>query len=180
MLLHKNKILKSTYVLISESKMLRSKILFLAIVAGIISFAYSSIVPVIVPGYRLPKTIIPKNYKIKLQPNLKDFSYTADIEINAEVVSDTHEIVLNSGNLKYKSIDLKRRNSPTSLHNIETNHTLYEKYEKLIINVTDDYDYLTKSDDIVIYITLDRNEMRDDKIGFYKSIYHNEDIDDER
>src|SRR3546814_2993144 len=46
--------------------------------------------------YRLPRTVVPRRYDLRLVPDLPSASFTGDVDIAVTVVSSTHEVVLNA------------------------------------------------------------------------------------
>lgn len=60
-----------------------------------------------VTSYRLPKTVIPTRYEIKLSPDLTTFSFDGEEIITIEVKKATQEILLNSLELEILSAQIK-------------------------------------------------------------------------
>ncbi|KAL5489625.1 hypothetical protein EMCRGX_G018741 [Ephydatia muelleri] len=48
---------------------------------------------------RLPKDVVPKNYAVELTPDLKAFTFGGKLRIDAEVVTSTSRVVLNSSEI---------------------------------------------------------------------------------
>src|SRR3546814_13004190 len=46
--------------------------------------------------YRLPRTVVPRRYDLRLVPDLPSASFTGDVDIAVTVVSSTNEVVLNA------------------------------------------------------------------------------------
>lgn len=55
-------------------------------------------------NHRLPKTVIPINYKLHIQPNLEQFTFDGTVMINLQINSPTDTIILNSKKLTIKSV----------------------------------------------------------------------------
>src|SRR5262249_61275351 len=56
-----------------------------------------------VQDYRLPKSVKPRRYEIRLEPDLKAFTFNGDESIALEVLEPTTEIVLNALELEIDS-----------------------------------------------------------------------------
>ena len=55
----------------------------------------------------LPKSVRPKKYQLKLQPNFSDFTFQGEETVDIEVVEPTAEIVLNAADLQIASAVLR-------------------------------------------------------------------------
>lgn len=117
--------------------------------------------------YRLPKSIIPMNYDIKISSvNFGNFTFEGTCTITAQVKESVDEILLNAGSItvnvntivvgKEKFVVANtRKNETTEIFKISLKN-------KLAVNST-------------VQITLSFNgKLRDDMIGFYKSSYFND------
>nr|XP_058942457.1 puromycin-sensitive aminopeptidase-like [Pocillopora verrucosa] len=47
------------------------------------------------PFQRLPTSVLPKNYKLTLQPNLTEFTFTGEEVIDVEVKQETNKVIIN-------------------------------------------------------------------------------------
>ena len=56
---------------------------------------------------RLPKAVKPTNYRLRLQPDLKKFSFAGSSEIEVSVLESTNKIVLNSADLTIHQVAFK-------------------------------------------------------------------------
>lgn len=57
-------------------------------------------------NYRLPRTVVPARYEIRLAPDLTNFKFTGEEVVHAEVMQPVKEIVLNSIELEVHSAEL--------------------------------------------------------------------------
>ncbi len=51
-------------------------------------------------SYRLPRTVIPTHYALRLEPDLKSFTFAGQIEIDLQVSEPTDKIVLNTAEIE--------------------------------------------------------------------------------
>ena len=47
--------------------------------------------------YRLPRTVVPRRYELRLEPDLEAFSFAGTVGVDIDVVEPVGEIVLNAG-----------------------------------------------------------------------------------
>ncbi|XP_078345334.1 puromycin-sensitive aminopeptidase-like protein [Oculina patagonica] len=76
------------------------------------------------PFERLPTSVLPKNYKLTLKPNLTEFTFTGEEVIDVEVREETNTVTINCLDINVKSASFsvgEHINYPSSniLHNIE-------------------------------------------------------------
>ncbi|XP_049868546.1 glutamyl aminopeptidase-like isoform X2 [Pectinophora gossypiella] len=57
-------------------------------------------------NYRLPRNVVPKNYKLMLQPDFHNKTFKGTVIITIDVIQTTNQIVLHSENLEIHSIFL--------------------------------------------------------------------------
>ncbi len=51
-------------------------------------------------NWRLPRNVVPDNYRISLTPNLEKKTFTGDVEIDIRILEPTDKIILNAADLK--------------------------------------------------------------------------------
>ena len=56
--------------------------------------------PDLTAKHRLPTTVAPVAYRISIEPNLSDFTYTGAVEIDIDVRKPTNQVVLNAVGLE--------------------------------------------------------------------------------
>ncbi|XP_043463932.1 aminopeptidase N-like [Leptopilina heterotoma] len=135
-------------------------------------------------NYRLPSSIIPIDYEIKLTPTLhRPFIFKGECIINAEVITDdTNNITLHSRDLDYDLYEVKRdvgNGTFTSLTDISLNTDQETEEEKktdfLIFKMKET---LKKGK---IRITLHYSGVLNENLrGFYRSSYINKDNKEKR
>jgi len=65
--------------------------------------------------HRLPRHVLPKHYAIELEPDLKSGSFTGQVVIDLEVITETDTIVLNAAELDIEDVQIEQGDSvPTS------------------------------------------------------------------
>lgn len=112
---------------------------------------------------RLPKNVFPKNYKIKIIPNLKTFEFYGETIVDIEVTTNLKTIILHCTELTLKEVTLfagEEKLQPT----IEE----FKKYEK----VTFTFDKIIPPGRYSLemkYLGLLNDKMR----GLYRSVYRN-------
>ena len=73
--------------------------------------------------HRLPRHVLPKHYAIELEPDLKGGSFTGQVVIDLEVITETDTIVLNAADLEIEDVQNK------------VNEILYSKRQAGIKNI---------------------------------------------
>ncbi|MGA7272149.1 MAG: M1 family metallopeptidase [Acidimicrobiia bacterium] len=58
--------------------------------------------------YRLPRTVVPHRYRLRLEPDLESFTFTGSERIDVTVETITNEITLNAADLEISSAELTR------------------------------------------------------------------------
>ena len=59
---------------------------------------------------RLPKTVIPNNYKVNLKPDLTSFTFEGSVNIQIAVAATCSQIQLNASELEIISAELQKDN----------------------------------------------------------------------
>ena len=54
--------------------------------------------------YRLPRTVIPTHYEIRLEPNLDDFTFAGRVDIDVDVPHPVDQVVLNSAEIEFDQV----------------------------------------------------------------------------
>src|SRR5437867_2765396 len=57
--------------------------------------------------YRLPTTVTPERYELKLTPDLSTWTFAGEENVSIRVLEPVHEIVLNAAELEFHSVSLK-------------------------------------------------------------------------
>jgi len=75
--------------------------------------------------HRLSELVVPENYKIILEPNLNDYTFNGEVNINIDVVEAIDEIILNSAELIIKSVEIfSGTNKKIGIKNFSADETL--------------------------------------------------------
>ena len=61
--------------------------------------------------HRLPRHVLPKHYAIELEPDLKGGSFTGQVVIDLEVITETDTIVLNAADLDIEDVQIEQGDS---------------------------------------------------------------------
>ncbi|XP_021928261.1 puromycin-sensitive aminopeptidase isoform X3 [Zootermopsis nevadensis] len=124
---------------------------------------HSLTMPVSKPFERLPKSVIPKHYNLKLKPDLKTFVFEGQETVKVEVNQATDKIILNSLDLNIRSVKY------TSLHGdiikpLDINISVED--ERLILSFGEPIPVGEGS--LELHFT---GELNDKMKGFYRSQY---------
>jgi len=111
----------------------------------------------------LPSNAIPSNYKVNLIPDLENFTFEGNVEINTTIKDKTSEIILNSAELEIRKITVSIPNVPS----YEAKISLNSKNETLSIKLADSVD---KGVDLNLNIAFN-GTLNDRLLGFYRSKY---------
>ncbi|XP_044004939.1 uncharacterized protein LOC122850036 isoform X2 [Aphidius gifuensis] len=117
--------------------------------------------------YRLPNSVIPKSYEIRMVTDMENLEFTGDVKIEALIKNETDKIILHHGNIEIQSYSVKLlKNNVTTKVSI-LNTTYDKKTEKYTIFLKK---ILEKDSKIIIAIN-SNGTLSDNMIGFYKSSY---------
>ena len=56
---------------------------------------------------RLPTTVVPGHYVIKLKPDLAKFTFSGEVVVEAKVLEPVTEVLCNSSNLEFQACSIK-------------------------------------------------------------------------
>ena len=110
----------------------------------------------------LPKTVLPKKYQLKLQPDFSKFTFQGEETVDIEVVEATTEIALNAADLKIASAVLHRSGTSSTATNIAL--------DKSRQTVTLTFAETIPAGDASLEISF-TGELNDKLHGFYRSEY---------
>lgn len=116
--------------------------------------------------YRLPTNISPQKYVISVTPYLEVGNFTVDghVEIEADVVQQTRQIVLHSAEIKVHTVTVTANQTEVKIEN----ENFEEEYDFFEINLVEKLAAGTKLIIEIKYTShLNTSELR----GFYKSSY---------
>ncbi|XP_063621809.1 glutamyl aminopeptidase-like isoform X2 [Cydia splendana] len=90
-------------------------------------------------NYRLPRHVIPKNYKLRLEPTLKgrNKTFTGSVKIQLDILQPTQNVTLHSNKLRITFVDLKR-DDDLNKHNIRTENNIDDTRDMLIIRTEEE------------------------------------------
>lgn len=111
--------------------------------------------------YRLPRTVIPNRYEIKLSPDLETFKFGGEVGIEADVKDETSDILLNSLELKIHSAS-----ATNGEKTLEASWQIQEDSERLKLSFKE----TLKPGKWTINIKYE-GELNDKLHGFYRSTY---------
>jgi puromycin-sensitive aminopeptidase len=113
-------------------------------------------------SFRLPKTVVPSNYKLELTPDLEKFSFAGSSLVDVNVLEETSEVKINS-----KELDILKASAKNAAGtNLEGTVTLDEETEIATITFKQ---ALTKGN---WQLSFEFNGTLNDKLkGFYRSIW---------
>src|SRR5262245_64961739 len=57
--------------------------------------------------YRLPTTVIPERYEIKLTPNLSAATFTGEEKVTIQIFEPVRQIVVNAAELEFQAVAIK-------------------------------------------------------------------------
>ncbi|MBX9719786.1 MAG: M1 family metallopeptidase, partial [Candidatus Obscuribacterales bacterium] len=114
--------------------------------------------------YRLPRTVVPSKYEIKLSPDLEAFTFEGDVNIHVDVKEAVSEILLNSLELNIKSAS-----ATDGSKTLDAEHSLIVDSERLKLNFKE----ALKPGKWTINVKYN-GELNDKLHGFYRSTYNDE------
>src|SRR5579871_1539894 len=62
-------------------------------------------------NHRLTKNIYPINYKLELEPNLRNFTFSGKVKISIDICESTNKMALHSKNLKIKTASIQKNST---------------------------------------------------------------------
>ncbi|TIB62326.1 hypothetical protein E3P77_03857 [Wallemia ichthyophaga] len=127
----------------------------------------------IMSEFRLPKSLKPINYDLKLKSDLVDCNYEGLVDIQFQVKQSTDLISLHSHkNIKIHYINLYT-NSIKQSQSITPDHSFDEKLERLNLSLPFN---LNQGDDVTLSISFN-STLDDSMMGYYRSSYKQDDKD---
>ncbi|MEE9413742.1 MAG: hypothetical protein V3V01_00565, partial [Acidimicrobiales bacterium] len=124
--------------------------------------------------HRLPRSVIPNNYRLRLEPDLEAASFEGRVDITAEVTSTTSVVVLNSIELAITDVAVVELESGTSSEvRVKSSFELDDELQRLTISCERDISP-GRISIIVEFSGLLNDQLR----GFYRSTYSDEDGDE--
>ncbi|MGB5186828.1 MAG: M1 family metallopeptidase, partial [Acidimicrobiia bacterium] len=112
--------------------------------------------------YRLPRTVIPSHYELKLTPDLGDASFAGNVLVDVAVVEPVSEIVVNAAELTLYDVTLFNSDGQRLASTVETD----EKAERSTLHL----DGVAAPGAWKLGISFD-GILNDDLRGFYRSVY---------
>lgn len=114
--------------------------------------------------YRLPRTVVPSRYEIRLSPDLNTFKFDGEVKIHVDVKEPTAEVLLNS-----LELNIHGASASNGSQNLEATHELIVDSERLKLTFKEPL----KAGQWTIQIKYD-GELNDKLHGFYRSTYNDE------
>lgn len=116
-------------------------------------------------GYRLPKSIVPKSYVVKLTPYIEPdkFTFDGNVHITANVVESTNQVVLHINELDLVSVTLMANGKPLKPIDAKKN----QQYHLYTLTLSTILPIGSKLDIEIFYSGILNTDMR----GFYRSSY---------
>jgi len=114
-----------------------------------------------IQDYRLPKNVKPRRYDIRLEPDLKAFTFKGDESVAIEVIDSTAEIVLNALELEIDSATVERAG-----RSLKASVRMVPQKERALLCFSEPLD----SGDYTLKIAF-RGILNDKLHGFYRSQY---------
>ena len=117
---------------------------------------------------RLPSSLKPELYTIRLEPNLDTFSVQGDVTINVGVLQATNVIILHA-----KDMDIHADSVSVRFNSIELSVSRIFTYSDNDFYVISLGDQIQSGNTVQISMRFNYT-LRDDLVGFYKSSYTND------
>ncbi|MBX9688931.1 MAG: ERAP1-like C-terminal domain-containing protein [Candidatus Obscuribacterales bacterium] len=114
--------------------------------------------------YRLPRSVIPARYEIKLSPDLESFKFDGEVKIQVDVKESVSEVLLNS-----LELDIKSASASNGSKTLEAKFTLDADSERLKLS----FNEALSNGDWTLKIDY-TGELNDKLHGFYRSTYNDE------
>ncbi|XP_065213870.1 aminopeptidase Ey-like [Planococcus citri] len=115
-------------------------------------------------GYRLPETVIPTSYELKIIPNLKDnFDFEGDVTINVKAITNTNEVFLHCHELSLRAISISNETEKIN----QDGYEFIPDRQFLKLKLKNE---LQKNNEYIIRIWF-KSPLRDEPVGFYREKY---------
>ncbi|MEN8040979.1 MAG: M1 family metallopeptidase [Actinomycetota bacterium] len=115
--------------------------------------------------YRLPRTVVPSHYDIKIEPDIANSSFRGTVGIDVDVTEPTSEIVLNAIELGLERASVEA-NGSEQIATVE----LIEESERAVLTVDEELP-VGPARIVIRFAGILNNDLR----GFYRSVYKTED-----
>lgn len=123
--------------------------------------------------FRLPKSIKPINYNLKLFTDLVNSNYSGKVVIDFNIINQSSHIALHSHkNIKINELYVSI-NQLKSQQNLSPSWSFDEKMERINVDLPFS---LNPGDDVSLIISFDSN-LDDSMMGYYRSSYKSNDVD---
>lgn len=122
----------------------------------------SAVAELEVASYRLPRTVVPSNYQIHLEPDLKTFKFAGEVLIAVDVVKPVKQIQLNALEMDIHKAEIRSDDGTK----YEGTVTFDEKDERAIFNFADEI----KPGPWRLYVKF-TGTLNEKLRGFYRSSY---------
>lgn len=109
----------------------------------------------------LPSSIKPINYKVTLEPNFDDFTFSGEETITLKVVEPTSTVTLNTLEIEYLQVKINEEEIDASTYEFD------EEKQRVSFKVSKE---LQVDDDASLYIKF-KGILNDQMAGFYRSSY---------
>jgi puromycin-sensitive aminopeptidase len=120
-------------------------------------------------SHRLPTSVIPERYEIKLTPDLSRWTFAGEVKIAVEVRQAVHEVVLNAAELSIQSVSMRHANGAVLHGNAQSD----EASEQAVLSFPD----IVAPGHYQLQIQF--TGLLNDKLhGFYRSLYKGADGQD--
>src|ERR1700722_13496048 len=113
-----------------------------------------------VSTYRLPRSVVPERYEIKLEPDLKGFTFEGEELINLTIAEPVRQIIINSLELEIDSVSISNNNN----ENLKAKISFDVENERAIFSFSE----LLKAGSWKLAIKF-KGTLNDKLHGFYRS-----------
>ncbi|MGI9608334.1 MAG: M1 family metallopeptidase [Acidimicrobiales bacterium] len=112
-------------------------------------------------SHRLPRTILPSNYRVELTPDLDAFTFGGTVRITAEVIEPTDQLICNVADLELWSV---------SIDGVPATHHVDTDAEQLVVDLGD-----VRGTGPIRLEAEFAGVLNDQLRGFYRSTYEDDD-----
>lgn len=116
-------------------------------------------------AHRLPTDVVPRNYNLRLEPDLSAFTFTGSVNIECDVLADTSTVVMHAHELEVQSATCTSLNSGGGAA-VQATVSLDEKSQQLTLT------FPTPLQKGAVNLQIEFTGILNDKMaGFYRSTY---------